>query len=148
MSSCVDELPLIFTNKYQIQMVDAAISGLYAVILGVPFMNILQTAGGVYRAINKQKYSAIFISGSYYLVGFTLTLILLFVYDSKNNLIYGIVSIWFGWCVANICGSILLETFYKCCIDWNVILEDANERIDANTTLIKTSKRTDYGSTK
>jgi len=142
----IDDLPLIFTNQNQTKIVNTTIYGLYIIVIGITFQNIMQTMGGIYRGIGRQIYAAVFISGSYYLIGFTLTLSLLFGVGLKDNLPLGVCSIWMGWAVANICGSFLLETYYQCCISWDKILKEVHQRIDNDdpNQIINTPQFTDY----
>ena len=149
----IDKIPLIFTNEGQVEIVNTTIYGLYIILFGIIFQNIMQVLGGVYRGIGKQMYAAMFISGSYYVVGLTLTLSLLFGGGLREDLVLGICSIWIGWAVANLCGSCLLECYYSCFVDWNKVLIDINKRIDNevyvdndddNIPIIKTPKFSDY----
>eukprot|EP01084_Bolivina_argentea_P028298 52618_1 len=89
----------------------------------------LQTFGGIYRGLGQQKISAYFVVFGYWVVSFPLSLILLFGYNLRHNVLHGSYVIWSSLCLGNGIGAICCVMYMIFKIDWNKAVDHAKSRM-------------------
>ena len=136
-------IPILWTND--IETIKTASNVILFVM--IPF-NIccltLQTFGGIYRGLGQQKISAYFVVFGYWAISFPLSLILLFGFNLRNNLLSGTYVIWSSLCLGNGIGAILCVIYLIYKIDWNHAIKSAKKRMQRPSST--NNNNNNYGS--
>eukprot|EP01084_Bolivina_argentea_P134357 237011_1 len=136
----VNVLPRIYTDNIDtIKLTSSMIYLLLAYALGCL---ILQTVGGIYRGLGIQKVAAIFVFVSYWVISLPASIILLFRFDFRNDLVYGVATIWGSLAFGNILGCVAQIIYLLGCANWEIAVDQSNMRIK------NTMRDLEYKSTK
>eukprot|EP01083_Nonionella_stella_P220989 790073_1 len=135
----VHVLPRIYTDNVDTIRLTSKIMWILVVFSCGCLM--LQTLGGIYRGLGLQKIAAIVVSVSYTLIALPCSIVLLFSFDMRRDLVYGTAIIWGGLAFGNVLGAIVEIIYLWCFGDWKAAVRHANMRIKHTIKEYQSTKR-------
>ena len=90
---------------------------------------ILQTIGGIYRGLGEQIIAAIIVFVSYWIISFPICFVLLFGYQLRESLYYGVLIIIGNLTFGNLLSAIGTVVYLLCFIDWNKAVKQSDIRV-------------------
>eukprot|EP01084_Bolivina_argentea_P312598 541202_1 len=123
-----DVIPSIYTDNMDTIALTSKM--MFIVVIYAMGCFIMMTIGGIYRGLGFQKIAAYFVFISYWIIAWPISMILLFRFDVRYNLTYGVGTIWCGLALGNILASIGGTMYMLCCVNWNDAITQSENRIE------------------
>jgi len=122
-----DYIPRIYTdNEETIKLTSSMLIVMVAYASGC---FIMMCVGGIYRGLGFQKVSAIITFASYWVIAWPICMILLFGFEFRKDLFYGVATIWCGLSLGNVLASIGTIVYLIGWIDWNEAVKQSHSRV-------------------
>ena len=135
---CISAVIVVSTCKYWVQLFTRDNAVIEIVLQTVPLLGIFTimdavqtTIAGILRGAGKQVWGASVYIFSYYVIGLTTGLVLVFVVN------IGLRGLWLGITSASLSSMIILILYVKFFMSWPKLIEEASKRIEGNEIITK-----------
>eukprot|EP01084_Bolivina_argentea_P112557 200743_1 len=128
-----DILPYIWISNNNKEVGYLSSNLIYFVCLRQLFYNIFGALSSIYIGLGNQKYIATISIMCHFCIGFVLSVFILFYFNLKSNLYYGLYSIWFfnsmGYASSSLILFAMLATGF---VSWDKVIHEAKSRLQQN----------------